>query len=71
MQCVVPSLAHDSLAVASKSLRKARCRLGKVTHPRGHDGVLVVTAQGYKRGTKLAQGTAVAVVLGPKPRHGR
>jgi flagellar biosynthesis component FlhA len=67
--CVVPSVAGDSLNTASNTLRSAHCRLGKVTRPRGIRGPMVVTRQSYKHGTRLAQGTAVAVSLGRKRRR--
>jgi hypothetical protein len=65
-QCVVPSLMGDSLKAATSAFGKVHCRLGKVTRPRSHHGSIVVTRQGYKRGARLAQGTLVAVSLGPK-----
>jgi beta-lactam-binding protein with PASTA domain len=64
VRCVVPSLRDDSLGVAQKALRKAHCKLGKVSRPRTHHGALVVTGQSPKSGKKLASGAAVAVTLG-------
>jgi beta-lactam-binding protein with PASTA domain len=69
-ECVVPSVAGDSLNAASNSLRKAHCQLGKVTRPHNHNGPVVVIKQSYKRGTRLAPGATVAVSLGAKPRRG-
>jgi hypothetical protein len=69
-ECIVPSMAGDSLATASNTLRRAHCRLGKVTRSGGRRGLMVVTKQSYKRGTRLAQGAKVAVSLGPKRTRG-
>jgi PASTA domain len=55
--CVVPKLKGKSLEDAKKALRKAHCRLGKVTGS-GH-----VKHQSRKRGPDLAAGTKVGVVL--------
>jgi len=64
-RCLVPRLKGDSLRIARSALRKAHCRLGSVSRPRGHHGALVVTTQSVRAGHKLAAGTAVAVKLGP------
>lgn len=69
-ECVVPSVTGDLLNAASNALRKAHCRLGRVTRPRSHHGVVVVTKQSHERGTRLAAGAVVAVTLGTKPRRG-
>ncbi len=65
VQCVVPSLKGDSLRAAQIALRKAHCKLGKVSRPRAHHGALIVVGQGAPSGKKLAGGAAVAVTLGP------
>src|SRR4029079_17969781 len=63
-QCVVPKLRGKNLATIKKSLRKAHCKLGKVTRRHRH---------GKKKGRALGQslrpgkhkpaGTKVNVVL--------
>jgi hypothetical protein len=63
--CIVPSLKGDSLAVALRALLKAHCGLGKVSKPHKHHHALIVNTQSVPAGRKLAQGTAVAVKLGP------
>jgi hypothetical protein len=63
--CLVPSLKGDSLTAARKALDKAHCKLGKVSKPHGHHKTLVVTGQGAKSGKALADGSAIAVKLGP------
>jgi hypothetical protein len=64
LQCVVPSLKGDPLARATTALRRAHCKLGKVSAPRGKKSALVVLSQKLKPGAKLASGTAVGVTLG-------
>jgi virginiamycin B lyase len=65
--CVVPKLAGKTLAQAQKLLRAAHCALGKVTRPRAKRGhrlrPLVVGAQHFRGGRKLAVGTKVALAL--------
>lgn len=65
VHCIVPSLKKHSLGAARSSLRHAHCTLGRVTRPRHYRGALVVTRQSAPRNTKLHDGAAVAVVLGP------
>jgi hypothetical protein len=67
-QCVVPSLKGDSVTSARKALGKAHCRLGKVKTPHGAHGLLVVTGQSVKSGSKRPSGTAVTVTLGAAKR---
>jgi hypothetical protein len=62
--CIVPSLKGHSLKAARRLLRHAHCTLGKVERPRHRGGALVVIRQRVRRGTKLRDGAAVAVVLG-------
>ncbi len=58
----------DSLSVAGKVLRHAHCTLGKVSRSRMYRGRLVVTGESRHAGTRLPEGTTVAVKLGrPKP----
>ncbi len=61
--CLVPSLKGDSLGAARSALSKARCKLGKVSKPRGHHKPLVVTEQSAKSGKTLAVGAAISVTL--------
>jgi hypothetical protein len=63
--CIVPSLKGDSLAAALRALLKAHCDLGTVSRPHKHHRALIVNAQSVRAGRELAQGTAVAVKLGP------
>ena len=60
--CVVPELRGDTLARARKMLRRAHCRLGKVTRRSGR-AKLVVAHQGVRPGRRLAKGSAVRVKL--------
>ncbi|HVR05201.1 MAG TPA: hypothetical protein VMS02_04110 [Solirubrobacteraceae bacterium] len=62
--CVVPELQGDSLRVASSALKRAHCRLGKVSAPAGSGGVLIVTRQSRPRGRKLPTGSSIALELG-------
>jgi FtsZ-interacting cell division protein ZipA len=66
--CVVPSLKGDSLGGALKAVRRADCRLGKVTRPHRAHGRLVVTGQSVKSGSKRPAGTVIAVTLGAAKR---
>ncbi len=65
--CLVPRLAGKTLAQAQKLLKSAHCALGRVTRPRAKRGhklrPLVVGAQHFKAGRKLAIGTKVALGL--------
>jgi subtilisin family serine protease len=71
LQCKVPKLKGRSLRRARRALRRAHCRLGKVTRPRhGAAGELVVTKSKPKAGAIRADGTKVKLTLGrPRPRH--
>ncbi len=66
VRCVVPSLRGKSLGAAQAALRRAHCKLGRVSKPHAHRGALVVTAQSPASGKKLADGAVVAVTLGSK-----
>lgn len=63
--CLVPNLKAKSLKAAKKKLKKAGCKVGKVTKGAG---VTVksgkVIKQGPKPGKKLAPGTKINVTLG-------
>jgi len=65
LACVVPKLKGKSLKVAKKRLRKANCKVGKVTK-RGDatakSGAII--RQGKSSGKKLAPGTKVSITLG-------
>lgn len=72
-KCVVPKLAKLSLAKATVALKKANCRLGKVTKPKRKKGLrklpaLIVKSSSPKAGAELAAGAKVTVKLGPKPK---
>jgi hypothetical protein len=63
-RCVVPRLKNRTLKAASKALKKAHCRVGKVTKrkaPRHRGRVL---AQTRKSGLKLPDGTRVGLKVG-------
>jgi hypothetical protein len=68
-KCLVPQLKGDSLGVARKALRKAHCRLGKVSKPTKQTDQLVVMSQSVRAGHRLARGAAVGVRLGPASRR--
>jgi hypothetical protein len=57
--CVVPRLAGESLARATRRLKAAHCRLGKVTRPRSRAGLVVASstpraARHERNGTRVA-----------------
>ena len=58
--CVVPRLAGESLARASRRLKAAHCELGKVTKPR-HARDLVVAASNPRAGRREHSGSRVAL----------
>jgi hypothetical protein len=64
VRCAVPSLLGHSLTAARSALRRDHCKLGAVKRPRHAHGKLVVVRQSVKRGSKLREDTAVAVLLG-------
>jgi subtilisin family serine protease len=66
--CTVPKLAGKTLSQARAALRRASCKLGKVTKPRARRGYvvrLVVRSSSPRVGTATAR--AVALTLGPAP----
>lgn len=68
-QCVVPSLRGSSLNAAKRVLRRAKCKLGRVSRPaRAAHGALLVMRQSQPRGRKLPAGTPVAVTLAARRR---
>ena len=67
-RCVVPSLRGHSLSKVTVLLKKAHCKLGKISGRR--TGVVVVVAQKLKPGARFAAGTAVGVTVGV-PRYAR
>jgi hypothetical protein len=70
-KCVVPKLKGKTLAGARRALKRAHCRLGRVTRPkrRKHSKPvkLVVVRQSRTAGHKFSQGTKVNVRLGRPP----
>jgi hypothetical protein len=68
---VVPKLAKKTLGQAKSALKKAHCKLGKVTKPRKAKGALVVKSSSPGAGKKLAENAKVNVKLGPKPKKGK
>jgi len=61
--CVVPRLSGATLTATRKALRKAHCKLGKVTRRKSKGKVGVVTSQNPKPGKHLRAGSAVSIVL--------
>jgi subtilisin family serine protease len=72
LQCKVPKLKGLTLSKATKALKKANCKLGKVTKPkaRKHHRLppLVVSVSNPKAGKVLAADAKVKLSLGPKPK---
>jgi hypothetical protein len=65
-QCVVPRLGAKKLAAAKKALKKADCKLGRVTKLKGATAKTgLVVSQNPQTGKKLAAGAKVAVKLAP------
>jgi hypothetical protein len=63
--CRVPGLGGTRLRPAKKRIRKAGCKVGKVTRPKGVSARTgVVVKQGPKAGRVLAPGAKVNVTLG-------
>jgi hypothetical protein len=65
LACVVPKLKGRSLKAAKKRLRKANCKVGKVTK-RGDATAKTgaIVKQGKPSGKKLVPGTKVSITLG-------
>jgi len=74
-RCRVPRLKGKTLRRAKRALRRAHCRLGRVTKPRrprsGSPVPLVVRSSKPRAGAVRAAGTRVALTLKPKPRPRR
>jgi hypothetical protein len=65
-QCVVPRLGAKKLLAAKKALKKADCKLGRVTKLKGATAKTgLVVSQNPQTGKKLAAGAKVAVKLAP------
>jgi hypothetical protein len=65
-QCLVPRLGAKKLAAARKALKRADCKLGRVTKLKGamaKSGLVV--SQNPQSGKKLAAGSKVAIKLAP------
>src|SRR5205085_60238 len=71
-RCVVPRLKGKSLSQAKSALRKAHCKLGKVTKPRRHRHhklrKLVVKRAHPGAGSVRPRGTKVALTLVQVPK---
>jgi hypothetical protein len=71
-QCKVPRLKGKTLRRARRALRRARCKLGRVTRPRGarrgRRVALVVKSSRPRAGAVRTDGARVNVTLKPKPR---
>jgi hypothetical protein len=63
-RCIVPRLKDRTLNAARKALKKAHCRLGKVTKRKSPRHAGRVLGQARKSGAKLPAGTKVAVKVG-------
>lgn|ERR1022692_1539492 len=64
VRCVVPKLVGSSLAVATKQLAQAHCKLGTVTGPKPKSGItLLVISSSPTAGTRLPGGAKVNVQL--------
>lgn len=75
VQCIVPRLGGLTKTAATRRLRAAHCRRGRVyvrrTHRRSRRRTrLVVLAQSSRPGARLGVGTRISFLLGP-PRHKR
>ncbi len=68
--CLVPGLKGKKLGAAKQALSAAACRLGTVKKKKGTKGrkAKFVRSQSVTPGTSLADGAAVAVKLGKKPK---
>jgi hypothetical protein len=64
--CVVPSLRGTTLSAAGHALANAHCHLGKVSRPRRHHGMILVTRQDPRPGETLPAGGGVTLTLGAK-----
>ena len=62
VRCVVPKLSGRTLAGATAALKRAHCRVGKVTKPR-HGKRLRVKSSNPRAGTRRTASTKVALVL--------
>jgi hypothetical protein len=65
VRCVAPRLKHLSLVRTRSALRRAHCRLGKVTRPRrwGRHHLLRVFGQSLRAGSARATGTRINIRL--------
>ena len=63
VRCIVPKLAGSALAVATKLLAQAHCKLGTVTEPKPKTGTTLVASTSPTAGTSLPSGTKVNLKL--------
>jgi PASTA domain len=66
--CLVPKVKGKKIGAAKKALANAGCSLGKVKKKKGQKGAKFVRSQAVAPGTSLADGAAVKVKAGPKPK---
>ena len=62
-RCVVPRLKGRTLTAAKRALKRAGCRLGKVSKRRAHRRRGTVLTQSRAPGRRLPRGTRVAITL--------
>jgi beta-lactam-binding protein with PASTA domain len=67
-RCVVPKVLGKTVAGATKALRRAHCRLGKVTRvPSIRSKIGKVLRQSPRAGRRLASGSKVSLAVGRGP----
>lgn len=62
-QCAVPHLKGRTLVAAKRALRRAGCRVGKVTRRKSRKRAGTILGQGKRAGKKLARGTRVSLLV--------
>ena len=66
-RCVVPKLKGRTLAAAKRALKRAGCRVGKVSKRRSRKHAGTVLAQSKRAGRRLPRGTRVKLVVAARP----
>lgn len=65
--CVVPKLKGQSMARATRLLKRAHCGLGRLTQPKqAGNGKLIISRQAIPAGTRERRGVAVGITLAYK-----